>query len=91
MPDSLFVKHFTWQDVPTGSPSAGGDVAVYVFDTNQPSLPTPFSCVLVFFSVVVALSTGFHSINSSDNSPLSHSVFPVFFLPYWTFRLFISS
>ena len=34
--------------VPTGSPSSGGDVAVYVFDINQPSLPTPFyfcSCV----------------------------------------------
>ena len=28
--------------VPTGSPSRGGGVAVYVFDINQPSLPTPF-------------------------------------------------
>ena len=33
--------------VSTGSPSRGGDVAVYVFDINQPGLPTPFSSVLV--------------------------------------------
>ena len=26
----------------TGSPSRDGDVVVYVFDINQPSLPTPF-------------------------------------------------
>ena len=38
------------RSVPAGSPSRGGDVAVYVFDINQPSLPTPFlscSCVCV--------------------------------------------
>ena len=29
-------------DVPTGFPSRGGDVAVYVFNINQPSSPTPF-------------------------------------------------
>ena len=28
--------------VPAGSPSRGGDVAVNVFDINQPSLPTRF-------------------------------------------------
>ena len=28
--------------VPAGSPSRGGDVAVYVFVINQPSLPIPF-------------------------------------------------
>ena len=33
--------------VPVGSPSRGGDVAVYVFDINQPSLPTSFYSVLV--------------------------------------------
>ena len=33
--------------VPTGSPSRGGDVAVYVFDINQPSLSTPFCSALV--------------------------------------------
>ena len=30
----------------------------------------------------MALSTVFHCINSLDNSPLSHSVFPVLFLSY---------
>ena len=64
--------------VPTGSPSRGGDVAVYVFDINQPSLPTPFYSALVSVSVFMALSTVFHSINSPNNSPLSHSVLPVF-------------
>ena len=28
--------------VPTGSPSSGGDVAVYVFDVNQPNFPHSF-------------------------------------------------
>ena len=35
--------------VPTGSPSCGGDVAVYVLDIKQPSLPTPFHSVLVSY------------------------------------------
>ena len=61
-------------EVSTGSPSRGGDVAVYVFDISQPSLPTPFHYVLVSISVLMALSTVFHSINSPDNSLLSHSV-----------------
>ena len=38
--------------VPTGSPSRGGDVAVYVFNINQLSLPTPFYSVLVSVSVL---------------------------------------
>ena len=59
------------------SPARVGDVAVYVSDINQPSLPTPFYSVLVSISVFVALSTVFHSINSPDNSPFSHSVLPV--------------
>ena len=66
----------------TNSPSRGGDVAVYVFDINQPSLPTPFYSVLVSTSVFMGLSTGFHSVNSPDNSPLSHSVLPVLFLRF---------
>ena len=37
--------------VPTGSPSRGGEVAVYDFDINQQSLPTPFYSVLVSASV----------------------------------------
>ena len=75
---------------PAGSPSRGGDVAVYVFDINQPSLPIPFYSVLVSISVFMALSTVFHSINSPDNSPLSHSVLPVLFLPYCSFQPYIS-
>ena len=62
-------------EVPAGSPSRGGDVAVYVFDINQPSLPTPFYSVLVSICVFMAHSTVFYSINSPDNSPLFHSVF----------------
>ena len=50
---------------------AGGDVTVYAFDINQPNLPTPFCSLLVSVSVCTALLTVFHSINSSDNSPLS--------------------
>ena len=76
--------------VPAGLPPRGGDVAVYVFDMNQPSLSTPFYSALVSVSVFRALSTVFHSINSPDNSSLSHSVLPVLFLPYWSFQLYIS-
>ena len=72
-----------------GSPSRGRDFTVYVFDINQPSLPTPFYSVLVPVSVFMALSTVFHSINSPDNSPLSHSGLPVLVLPYWSFQLHI--
>ena len=56
--------------VPTGSPSRGGDVVVYIYDIDQPSLPTLFYSVLVSISVFLALSTAFRSINSPDNSPL---------------------
>ena len=73
--------------VHAGSPSRGGDVAVSVFDINQPSLPTPLYSVFVSISVFMALSTVFHSINYPDNSPLSHSVRVVLFLPY----LFLST
>ena len=45
-----------------GSPSRGGDVAVYIFDMNQPSLLTHFYSLLVSVSVFMALSTVFHSI-----------------------------
>ena len=81
--------HAVWC-VPVGSPSRGGDIAVYVFGLNQPSLPTPFYYVLVSVPVLMALSTVFHSINSPTNLPLSYSVFPVLFLPYWSFQLYIS-
>ena len=79
---------FTVVRVPTGTPSRGWDVAVYVFAINQPSLPTPFYSVLVSISVFMVLSTVFHSINSPNNSPLSHSVLRVLILPYWSFYLY---
>ena len=47
-------------EVPTGSPSLDGDVAVYAFDINQLSLPTPLYSVLVPISLFMALSTVFH-------------------------------
>ena len=52
------------------------------FYMNHPSLSTPFCSVLVSVSVFMALSIVFHSKDSPDNSPLSHSVLPVLFLPY---------
>ena len=76
--------------VPACSPSHGGDVTVYVCDINQPSLPTSFSSAVVSISVCLALSSVFHSINSPDNSPFSHSVLPVLSLRYWSFQLYIS-
>ena len=57
--------------VPKRSPSRGGDVTKFLYNINQPSLPTPFYSVLVSISVFMALSTVFHSINSPDNSPFS--------------------
>ena len=41
---------YSFISVPGDSPSRGGDVAIYVLDINQPSLPTPclygpFSCI----------------------------------------------
>ena len=65
------------------------DDAVYVFDKNQPSLPTHFHSALVSVFVFMALSTVFHSINSHDSS-LSHSALPISFLPYWSFQQYIS-
>ena len=50
--------------VPTGSPSRGGDVAVYVFAVNQLSLPTHFYTVLASVSVCMALSIAFLSTTS---------------------------
>ena len=76
--------------VPAGSPSRGGDVTVCVKDINQPSLPTPFYSVLVFLPVFTTLSNVFQSINSPDNSPLSHTVLPVLLPSYWSFQLDIS-
>ena len=84
--NGTFLISLTSLSVPAGSPSRGGDVTVCVPDINQPSLPTPFYFVLVSASVFMALSTVFQSINSPYNSPLSHSVLLVLFLPYWSFQ-----
>ena len=72
-----------------GLPLRGGDVAVYVFDINQPSLPHSFFfySVLVSISVFMALSAVFNSVNYPNNSLLSHSVLPVLFLSYRSFQL----
>ena len=56
---------------------------------NPPNLPAPLFPVLASISVFVALSTVFHSINSSVNSPFSDSVPPVLSLPYWSFQLYV--
>ena len=45
----------------------------FMSEIHQPRLPTPYS-VHVSISVIKAHSTVFHSINSPDNSLLSHSV-----------------
>ena len=70
----------TVYNVPKGSPSRGGDIAVYVFDVNQPSLPTPFN---LFLCLVLSLWPFqlFRSMNSPENSPPSRSILPVLFLP----------
>ena len=81
--------------LPTGVPavslSSGGDIAAYAFNISQPSLPIPFHSVVVPISVFMALLTVFHSINSPDNSPLSHSALSVLFLPFGSFQLYISN
>ena len=63
----------------------------FMSDRNQQSLPTPFYSILASISVFMDLSSVFHSINSPDNAPLSHSVLLVLFLPYWYFQLHVSS
>ena len=68
----------------------GGDVAIFVLEKNQPSLPTPFYFVVVSITVFRALSFAFQSKNSPDNSPFSYSVLPVLSLTYWSFQLYIS-
>ena len=60
-------------------------VGMLRFMSKTKSLPTSFFSVLVSTSVFVALSTVFHSINSPDNSPFSHSVLLVLSLPSWSF------
>ena len=76
--DDCGITQFSLTEVPAaGSPSRGGDVAVYVLDINQPSLPTPFYSVLLSIPLLMTLATVFHSIYSPNKSPFSHSVLPV--------------
>ena len=75
-----------------GSPSCGGDVAVYVFGINQLRLPTLsfLFCSCVYFCLYGPFNF-FHFKISPNNSPLSHSVLPVLLLlPYWSFQLYVS-
>ena len=74
--------------VPAVSSSPGGGVVVYVFDINQPSLPTPFYfCSCVCFCLCAHFSSiSFHKFSRQLFS-LSHSVLLVFILPYWSFQL----
>ena len=72
------------------APSRGGDVTVYVKRHKPTELAHSLYSVLVSVFVFMALSTVFHSINSPDNSPFSHSVLVVLALPYWSFQLYIS-
>ena len=58
----------------------------FVSDINQPSLPNPFYSILVSISVFVTLSTVFHSINSPNNSPFSHSVLILSLIHIWRCR-----
>ena len=81
----------------TGSPSRGGDIVVYIFDINKPSSTIlflffffSFVVVLVPVSVIMALSSAFHSINTSFHSRLSHSALPALFLCLMGFQLHIS-
>ena len=73
-----------------GSPFRGGDVTVYDSDEKPSEHVHSFYSVLVSVSVFMASSTAFHSLNSPNISPLSHSVLLVLFLPYWSFQLYIS-
>ena len=47
---SVLISSSSFPFVPAGSSSRGGDVAVYVFDINQPNLSTPFYSVPFKFS-----------------------------------------
>ena len=82
LPRLIAIDMSQWS--PRALPSRGGNVAVYVYDVNQPSLPTALYSVFVSVSVFLALSPVFHFINCPGYSPLSHSLLPVLFLPYWS-------
>ena len=64
-------KKSNLRHVPVGSPSRGGDVAVYVLDINQASLPTPFYSVLFllfYYCVYFCLYASFNCISFHEIS-----------------------
>ena len=65
--------------VPTGSPLRGGNVAVYVFDINQQSLPTRFYSILVS----VCLYGPFNCISFYEFSRQLSAFSPLFFRSYF--------
>ena len=85
----LFIYLLIYLWVPGGSPSRGGDVKVCVLDINQPRLPTPFTLFFCLF-----LSYGPFTCISFYKISRQLSVFSLcsfgFFLPYWSFQLYIS-
>ena len=70
--------------VPVGSPSRGGNVAVYVFDINQPSLPVPFFFFLNYYYVFVSKSIfiGFSTVFHSKILPSTLRFLTLFFWSY---------
>ena len=57
---------------------------------KPPELTRSFSfCSCVCFCLYGPANYMLHSIISPENSPLSHFVLPVLFLPYWSFQLLI--
>ena len=48
-------------------------------------------CLLVSVSVFMAFSTVLHSINSANNSPLSHFVLLVLIVSCWSLQLYIDT
>ena len=71
--------------VSAGSPSRGGDVALYIYDINQPSLLPPFYSVVASVSAFMVLSTVFYSISSPTTLRFLTPFFQVLSLPYWSF------
>ena len=62
---SVVVRSFSTCSVPADSPSRGGDVAVYVLDINQPSLPT---LLILFLCVCFCLYDSFNCISFHEFS-----------------------
>ena len=69
-----------------------GMLHFFVVDINQPSLPTPFFyllCSCVYLCLYVPFNCIlFHKF--SRQLCVSHPVFPVLFLPYWSFQSHIN-